>query len=424
MGKSRGINAATTVIGWLGWLALAALCAGGEGCKSNSRSGAGSGTAATGAELRRLAMSAADQYFNDVSQGLDKLSTTTKNSEISLWAQSQVVGTGYAAITNVTGPNDAGAMLDMLVYATLKRYSMEEHWVPHFLHAEGEPLIPVYRQAEQQVWTEASRGLTPAQLQQMHTLIEEWRVAHPEQYYVADIHFTDFEAVERLTPNSSQVKLPGNILGLLYLDPLSGLDPVAAELKSYRDLTERMMYAAVRVPRLLGRQVNLQVRYALNDPQVLKFVSSTDRFSNATSQFSQTVANFPEDFSANSKAAIDQAMKGITTERQGAIDQANAAISSQRDSILKELDDRESKLTALVNDVKSVVARADQAGVSINAATTQTVLTTETATQRTLDHAFKLALTLVLVLLIGIPLMLLLYRMASKRMVGPMEVGR
>ena len=44
-----------------------------------------------------------------------------------------------------------------------------------------------------------------------------------------------------------------------------------------------------------------------------------------------------------------------------------------------------------------------------------TALATEAATERTLNHAFMLILTLVLVLLIGIPLSLLLYRLAGRR---------
>ena len=115
------------------------------------------------------------------------------------------------------------------------------------------------------------------------------------------------------------------------------------------------------------------------------------------------------------EAALDQAFKGIKTERQGAIDQANAAVSTQRAAIMKELDAHESKLAALLSDAKSVVARADQAGQSLSAATTQTVDTTEQATQRTLDRAFTLALILILVLLIGIPLSLILYRIAARR---------
>jgi hypothetical protein len=357
-----------------------------------------------------LAMSAADGYCNDTVQVLDDLTLHTKDPEEALWAQSQIVSIGYSAITNATGPNDAGALLDMMVYSTLKRCAMEDHWEPDLLHAQGPAVVEGFRRAEEQVWADAAKGLPPAQLEQMRVLIEQWRKTHPGQYYVADVRFTDFEVVHR---NEPQVKLPSSILGLLYLDPLAGLDPVAAEIKSYRDLTERMMFAAVRLPRLVGRQVNLQVRYALRDPQILSLVSSTDRFSNATSRFSETVSNMPEDLRDNTKQALAEAFKGISAERQAAIDQANSAISSQRDAIMKELDARESRLSGMLDQVNTIVANADRAGQSINAATTQTVQVTQQATQQALDHAYTLVLRLILVLLIGIPLVLIVYRFAN-----------
>jgi hypothetical protein len=60
-----------------------------------------------------------------------------------------------------------------------------------------------------------------------------------------------------------------------------------------------------------------------------------------------------------------------------------------------------------------VVERADQAGQSLNTATAQTIGTTEQSTRRTLNHAFVLAV----ILLVAIPLTLLMYRIAVKRWV-------
>jgi len=62
-----------------------------------------------------------------------------------------------------------------------------------------------------------------------------------------------------------------------------------------------------------------------------------------------------------------------------------------------------------------VLARADQAGVSINAATTQTVSAAELSTRRTLDRAFWLTLVLILVLLVGIPASAITYRLLTTR---------
>jgi hypothetical protein len=75
-------------------------------------------------------MSAADQYYNDVS-GLTSSALIRRTRNFVRVAGGRP---GYAAITNVTGPNDAAAMLDMLV-CHAQRHSMEEHWVPSCMQA-------------------------------------------------------------------------------------------------------------------------------------------------------------------------------------------------------------------------------------------------------------------------------------------------
>jgi hypothetical protein len=337
-------------------------------------------------------------------------------------------------VTNATGPNDAASLLDMLVLATLNRSALEEHWIPTLLHEEGQPVLEAYRHAEDDTWHRAAKAMTSEQIAETRSLIAQWRERHPQQYYVGDIRFTDFEVVRDLKPDDSGLKLPGNVLGLLYLDPLSGLDPVAAEMKSFRDLTERMMFAAVRMPRIMGRQIDFQLHRAMVDPQVVAFVQSTARFSDATSRFADSVAKYPNQFADSTRAMVDQALKGVSTEREtainqtmsgvaierkAAIDQANAVVASQRDELVKQLDAQQSKLRQTIGDVNGVIERANQAGVSLNTATAQTVTTTEQATRRTLDHAFRLAVMLAALLIVGIPLSLLAYRLACRKWLRP-----
>jgi hypothetical protein len=424
MGDGHRIGAAAIVL-------LALLC-NAPGCKSSSKPPSGSAARtrpATAAEMRTYAMATADTYTMIILQSLDTLAQTTKQPKVKLWAEGQCIATAYASLVNATGPNDAASLLDMMIYSSLKRAALEDHWIPDLLHEEGEALLPEYRRAEAEVWEEAGKVLKPTQLDSMRQLINDWKARNPGQYYVANVRFTDFEIVQQTKPGAPPLKIPSNILGLIYLDPLAGLDPVAAELKSYRSLTERMMFVAVRTPMLISRQVDFVLMRATFDPQVVAFVDSTTRFSDATSRFADSVASYPQQFRDSTQAAIAQALKGVTSEREaaftsvtaerkGAIDQANAAITAQRDAIMKELDAREAKLNGIIGNVKGVVERADQAGVNINSATTQTVSATEQATQRTLNYAFRLALALILVLLLGIPLVLLLYRMATRRWLG------
>jgi hypothetical protein len=121
----------------------------------------------------------------------------------------------------------------------------------------------------------------------------------------------------------------------------------------------------------------------------------------------------PQDLSAERKAAVEQLDAAVGKQTKAALDQAIAGIAEQRQAATRDIEAQESRIRQIVADVHGVVERVDQAGVSINAATGQTIGATEQATRRTLNHAVVLALILV----VAIPLTLLLYRIAVKRWV-------
>ena len=73
----------------------------------------------------------------------------------------------------------------------------------------------------------ATKVLTEGQLAELRSVIEQWVKENPGQYYVSHVRFTDFATTKRMTADSPQAKAPGSVFGLLYLDPLAGLDPVA-----------------------------------------------------------------------------------------------------------------------------------------------------------------------------------------------------
>jgi hypothetical protein len=231
-----------------------------------------------------------------------------------------------------------------------------------------------------------------------------------------------------ITSSSPQVKLPGNLFGLLYVDPLAGLDPVAKELTEYRALSERMLYLFNRMPIVLSWTMEATAEQVTEGPQITRFVESTSKFTEATTRFADSVARLPKEFTTERTAAIEQLdaatgrqLKGAvdhldaatTRQVKGALDQVFAGMSEQRAAIVQDLAAQEKGVRTVVADVRGVVERADEAGRSLNAATAQTIGTTEHATRRTLTHAFVLALILV----IAIALTTLGYRLAVKRWV-------
>jgi hypothetical protein len=380
--------------------------------------------------MRIEAMAAADGYVTILMQAFDELHARTTRPEVARWAVENKIATATAVFTNATQAGDGSALLDMLVYANLKRQAIENHWVPKLLgDEEGAGVLEAHRRGERDVWARGEKMLTRKQLDELRSLIEQWRRDHPMQYYVSHVRISDIAAAHDKARGTPQLKVPGSVFSLLYMDPLSGLDPVAAELHSYRALTERMMFLVQRMPLVLGAQVERATHDATNTPEVLRFLDGIDkfnggvdrftthtgRFTDATARFTDVAAGYPDQLSSERAAAIEQASAAVAAERAAAIEQAAAAVAAERKAILVELEAQDSRLRRITDDVKGVLARADQAGVSINAATTQTLSAAEQSTRRTLDRAFWMTLTLILVLLVGIPVSAIVYRrMAAK----------
>jgi hypothetical protein len=180
-----------------------------------------------------------------------------------------------ASFTNASGPNSVVALLDMLVLTRLKRAALQEYWIPTLLHEEGEPLLRAFRRGEDQVWLAGAKVLSEPQLAELRKVIEQWQTDNPTQYYVSHVRFTDFANAMRITSSSPQVKLPSSVFGLLYVDPLAGLDPVAKELAEYRALSERLLYVVNRMPIMLSWMMERAGEHVTGAPQLVRFVDST-----------------------------------------------------------------------------------------------------------------------------------------------------
>jgi hypothetical protein len=249
----------------------------------------------------------------------------------------------------------------------------------------------------------------------LHRLIDEWKRAHPGQYYVAYTRFSDFDAYRNLTPESPEAKAPGSLFSVFYVDPLAGLDPVAKELRSYRALTERIAYIASRMPVVAAYEVDFAVNNATGNPAIQTFVASTAKFADSTDRFARAAADYPRALATERDAAVKQLAESLAKERQAAIEQSAKAVAAERQAIVGQLEQQDGKVRAIVGDVTRLVERAEQAGTSINSATAQTVTTTEESTRRIMNQAFRLALALLVAVLLGVPVSMLAYRVARRR---------
>jgi hypothetical protein len=338
-------------------------------------------------EIRSEVMSFADNYVAHTARAMDELAASTHSSEVAQWALRMKIAAAMNAFNNAGGPNEVVGLLDTLVMVTLKREALEEYWIPTLLHDEGAGVLKSYRDSEKEAWELGSRVLTQHQIDELHTLIDQWRKDNPGEYYVGNIHFAEFAADRRISADSPQAKRPGSLFGLFYLDPLANLDPVAQELRNYRALTERMLFIAERFPLVVGWQAEYAIAQGTSTPQMVQFVSATDRFATAAQKY-------PQDLSVERKAAIEQISDEMTKQRQ---------------ALWQDFDQHEAKLRRLISESQQLVERADHAGTSINTQTTKTVAITQQASINVLRYAFVLCLILILVTFFCVVIVIFIY---------------
>jgi hypothetical protein len=215
-----------------------------------------------------------------------------------------------------------------------------------------------------------------------------------------------------VTASSPEAQQPGSIFGLLHLDPLAGLDPMTRELREYRALSERMIYMSARMPLVLGWQVEYVATRATATPEVQRVVDTADRFVTL-------LEKYPAELAKERQAALGQVQEMVKVERREAIDQVTRAVATEREAVVKEVSAQQSGVRQIVGDVQRLVDTAAQATERANADTSKTIITTEVAGRRSMVLGFQLVLAVALVVIVGTPVTLLLYRLANKRWVGP-----
>jgi hypothetical protein len=201
-------------------------------------------------------------------------------------------------------------------------------------------LTAVYRDLEREAWTNAATVLTPAQLEELRRLINDWRARNPKVKLVGFVHFSEF--AEDAGWSLEQQRALGSLLGLLSFDPLAGLDPAIKQIEQTRLLAERVIFYMQRVPYLLDLQTQRVVLQATLAPEVKRANASLERATLAMESYAEIGAGLPD---------------AIAREREALIRQLSGEMLRQ-----------ESELRGLLSDLQTALATGSETAVAVNAA--------------------------------------------------------
>ena len=319
--------------------------------------------------------------------------------------------------------------MDMTLMVALSRQIAEDPWCQkEFGEENAAKILLLLTTYDTIIWENAATYLTPEQVAQLHVLVKEWRDQHPGQRLVGGARLADFthHAQDDAADNS-----PGNIFGLVGLDPFTGLDPAVRQVEESRVLAERMFFYMQYMPMLLSWQTDILYNNLLDQtlakPQLKSFLDNTasvagntTRFTDATSrfadycgQFAQSIEKFRGDLPGQLSTVVVQLGDLVATQREAALKQAmsilDQMVASERDAALKPANDEvATQRDAAIKQLNSAV-NSEQDLIAKNL---QDVL------NNSIDRVYRRTWNIVLVTGLSLLAVLLIYRLLAHRLAG------
>jgi hypothetical protein len=390
----------------------------------------------------------ADEYVGSIIEPIRHFQASTDNAADRLAAQNWMLSQATAAYTIASGPSPVVNEVDMVVLATLSRMVIEDAWVSERFGERAAPLRDAYRRLEPLALNLAKIDLPADQIAELQHVIAEWRAQNPHVTAIAYVHFRDVaNSIRRPTAGGAD-SLSG-IFTALGLDPFSGLDPAVREIAHTRELAERTIYYAQRVPNLLDMQVERLTYELATMPEMTRLLANADRVAGAASTTGRVVGELPSLLTREREAAIRQFMEAVTietahtrqlvTELRGALDAGTETSTSLNTTIrsfdqlmarfeqpnpagagpqapgrpfdIREYTAAAAEITRTANELQALVAGVERGSPALTQAADRATVTL----QNVVDHAYWRIVQLIGLLLLGGLGAALTYRSIARR---------
>lgn len=289
----------------------------------------------------------ADEYVGAILPPLRRYQTSSDNALDRLDAQDWMLSQATAAYTIASGPSPYVNVVDMVVLATLSRMVVDDNWVGERFGARATPLREAYHRLEPAAVELAKTALSPEQIATLQALIVAWHAQNPLVTAISYVHFRDVaDSMTRSAGGGGDSAFTG-LFSMLGLDPFSSLDPAVREITQSRELAERTIYYAQRLPNLLDMQVERLALELAVMPETKQLLADASNVSQAANVAGRVIGDFPGLLSGEREAAIRQFMQAVNVEtanlRQLAIDvratlEAGTATSTSLNAAIRSFD--------------------------------------------------------------------------------------
>jgi len=255
----------------------------------------------------------ADEYVGSIVQPIRSFQTATESPAERLTAQNWLLSQATAAYTIASGPTPVVNTVDLVVLATLSRMVIDDAWGGERFGERAGPLRDAYHRLEPIALDLAKGALSADQIAELQQVIIAWRAQNPQVTAIASVHFRDVAgSIGR--PKPGGVDTFSSLFNVLGLDPFSSLDPAVREITQSRQLAERTVYYAQRLPNLLDMQVERLTFEWATMPETTRLLANADQVAGAAGTSARIVSELPSFLTREREAAIRQFMEAVTVE--------------------------------------------------------------------------------------------------------------
>lgn len=274
----------------------------------------------------------------------DRMQLTATTPEARLMAQRMKILSGTGAMGNAVDPQPVAGLMDMAIMVRLNRQIAEDPWVAREFGPEAaEALVAVLQRQEQDIWAIAASHVSPERIDELDQLVKRWRDEHPDQRYISGARLADFPESARSGGDS--------VFVLINLDPFHGLDPAVKEVSETRVMAERLFFYLRHMPMLMSWQADTLFDQMVADPEMTKlfgnaatiagssktFTDASAQFSKSSSEVAQSVERFRLQLPDQQRQLVSDLGDLIARQREGAVGQATTQVSLHREMTIQQL---------------------------------------------------------------------------------------
>ena len=192
-----------------------------------------------------------------------------------------------------SGPNSLTNALDLVVLASTFRWLQEDYWIPEVWGEAARALVVALRQVEKDGWTLLEAYLDEPRVAEARRVLALWREKNPLIQRESFAEFPTFRTLAEGQPAELEGETT-SLLGLLGLDPVSGLEPAAREVERARQLGLRALFFLQRAPRLVAAELEYRVLRVRASVEARQALANTERIATSLESFAATTAALPE----------------------------------------------------------------------------------------------------------------------------------